>query len=170
MIYVSPLHLVRQEIERFQPQGVISIVDPKMENPNFSSDLRVLNLKFDDICFEPKSIYDRERYSPPTKKDVEEIFHFGAVTMKTGEKLLTHCFAGVSRSSAAAIIALSPHYGWRDAVRMVSEIELVYTAPKPHTETGSQWFLPNNLMIDHADDLLCLNGELRKLVEETFSY
>lgn len=170
MIYVSPLHLVQQEVQRFQPHGIISIVDPNIKNPDFSSSLKVLNLKFDDICFEPKSIYDKERYSPPTREIVEDIFHFGATTMKKGERLLTHCFAGVSRSSAAAIIALSPHYGWQESVKMVAEVKVNHTAPTPHTEIGSQWFMPNNLMIDYADDFLCLNGELRKLVAITFAY
>ena len=169
-IYVSPLNLVHQEVQRFQPHGVISIVDPGLDNPIFDPSVKVLNLRFHDICFEPRSIYDKERYTYPTREIVEEIFHFGAVTMKSGERLLTHCFAGVSRSSAAAIIALSPHYGWQEAVRMVAELKVNHTAPEPHTEIGSFWFMPNNLMIDYADDFLCLNGELRKLVATTFSY
>lgn len=169
-IYVSPLHLVRQEAQRFQPHGIISIVDPRTENPVFDPNVKVLNLKFHDVCFEPRSIYDKERYVHPTREIVEEIFNFGAVSMKKGERLLTHCFAGVSRSSAAAIIALSPQYGWQEAVRMVAEVKVNHTAPEPHTELGSRWFMPNNLMIDYADDFLCLNGELRKLVATTFSY
>lgn len=167
-IYVAPINRVLHEAQTFKPDAIISIVDPTMKNPNFPMKVPILNLNFDDICFEPVSFYDKERYSPPTRSHVEEIFHFGAFFYKKDTNLLTHCYAGISRSSAAAIIALCPHYGYKKAVEMVANIQ-VYQS-EGVSEAGSSWFMPNNLMIKYADDQLALNGELINLVETTFSY
>jgi hypothetical protein len=39
-----------------------------------------------------------------------------------------------------------------------------------HNETGADWFMPNNLMIEYADEILGLNRELVKFTEYTFRY
>lgn len=168
LVSITSINRFQIEFNHQNPDAVISIVDPLMSNPVISKDIPTLQMKFHDICFEPSSPYDKERYVTPTRADVDEIFHFGAFKYKKGTKLLTHCFAGISRSSAAAIIALCPHYGYETAVKMVSEVD-VYQSEGLY-EKGSFWFMPNNLMIRYADERLALDGALVKLVEETFAY
>ena len=166
-IYVSSLYDLKNSIEKYKPEAIISILDPNVERPIFNDSAKVLKMSFHDICFEPKSIYDKERYVVPTREDVDEILHFGALHYKKGTMLMTHCFAGVSRSSAAAIIALCPHYGYVEAVRMVADIDVVLSQDGA-TEKGSTWFMPNNLMIRYADERLALDGALVNLVNGTF--
>jgi predicted protein tyrosine phosphatase len=168
LISVVSLKRFQEEMELQNPDAVISIVNPTTDNPEVGKEIPTLKMKFHDICFEIKSYHGQERYTPPSRDHVDEIFHFGAFKYKKGTKLLTHCFAGISRSSAAAIIALCPHYGYVEAVRMVSEID-VYQSEGLY-EKGSLWFMPNNLMIQYADERLALDGALVRLVEETFAY
>jgi len=164
-VIITSLHRFEADFKLHNPDSVISIVNPEMEHPVVNNNVPTLKMKFHDICFE---IHNNDKYTLPSIEDVDEIFHFGAVKYKKDTRLLVHCFAGISRSSAAAIIALCPHYGYKDAVKMVAEVD-VYMS-KGLYEKGSSWFMPNNLMIKYADKRLCLDGDLIKLVNEVFSY
>jgi len=164
-VLVTSLHRFKIDFNLQDPDAVISIVDPEDNNPEVLKDIPVLKMKFHDICFE---LFNNEKYIIPTRENVDDIFHFGAFKYKKDTKLLVHCFAGISRSSAAAIIALCPHYGYENAVKMVADVD-VYMSEGLY-EKGSLWFMPNNLMIRYADERLVLDGALVKLVEETFAY
>jgi predicted protein tyrosine phosphatase len=168
MIFVTNCKNVLKDIKIFKPSALISITDPGINNPKHELDIPTLNLSFQDVCFEPQSDVDKLRYKPPTKLIVEDIFHFGAFSYKKNTLLMTHCMAGISRSSAAAIIALCPHYGYEDAVNIVADFD-VYQSEGLY-EKGSSWFIPNDLMIKYADEILCLNGSLQNLVYSRFCY
>lgn len=166
-VIISSLNKVYANFYSFKPEAIISIVDPYIENPEFNNKIPVLNLQFNDICFELESEYDKRKYSPPNRNHIDDILHFGAVTCNKNTRILTHCFAGISRSSAAAIIALCPLYGYLDAVDIVANADLTID---DKIFKGSEYFMPNNLMIKYADDRLCLNGDLCKLVDKKFIY
>lgn len=168
-VYITSMNRFFYEQNRIKPDSIISIVNPTISNPDIiDQNVPILKLKFHDICFEPKSFYDKERYTPPTMDHIDDIFNFGAAKYKKDTILMVHCFAGISRSSAAAIIALCPHYGYQEAVRMVADFD-VYQSDGIY-EKGSSWFMPNNLMIKYADERLALDGALVNLVEGTFAY
>jgi len=168
LVLITSLKRFQIEFNIYNPDAVISIVDPQMCNPILTKDVPNLQMNFHDICFEPFSSYDKEKYKRPTRDDVDEIFHFGATRYKKGTKLLTHCYAGISRSSAAAIIALCPHYGYRDAVKIISDIDVFQS--EDLYKKGKSHFMPNNLMIKYADERLALDGDLISMVENTFEY
>jgi predicted protein tyrosine phosphatase len=146
------------------PDYTISIVDPNVDNPFVRSDDKLL-FKFHDICFEPQSEIDKSRYIPPTRKDVLDIINFGKENFNTNSVLLCHCMAGISRSSAAALISIIPLYGVNEAIETIKRLEL-----SNYEFLQKKCFYPNNLMIRHADQILSLDGRLESLVEKTFEY
>ena len=93
---------------------VISIVDDNKENipPTLRPTLR---LRFDDVNpnnanSSPEDIKARFGYIAATRADIEKIVDF-AVAMPAESRLLVHCEMGISRSAAAAIIAIMARYG-----------------------------------------------------------
>ena len=163
-VLITPRSIAEASANRIKPTAIISICDmaaPELEFLGHSCP--ILRMKFDDICFELKSKGDIERYSPPSRQLVRSILQFGRDNITDDSKLLSHCYAGISRSSAAAIIATTPLLGFRYAVKMVAELNV-------QNETGANWFMPNNLMIEYADESLGLNRRLVKFTEDTFRY
>lgn len=113
---------------------------------------RVLELDFDDID-EPR-IIDHGSYGkqyPPTKKHIQHLIKF-IKGIGAPAKLLFHCHAGISRSTAAALVAICINH---------------------KTGTPEQWMemlltirpgaCPNSLMLKYADELMGLDGELKKV-------
>lgn len=144
---------------------IISIVDPNLDNP-FPQSKNNLLFRFHDICFEPQSEVDKLRYISPTKKDISDIINFGKENFNNKSVLLSHCMAGISRSSAAALISIIPLYGVNESVKIIKELE----SSNYNDFLQKKYFYPNNLMIKYADQVLGLDGKLEKLVEETFDY
>jgi predicted protein tyrosine phosphatase len=163
-ILITPRASAEAAANRIKPTAIISVVDivaPELEFAHHTCP--ILRMRFDDICFEPKSKEDIERYSPPTREIVNSILSFGKNNINDESILLSHCYAGISRSSAAAIIAITPLLGFRYAVKMVAELSV-------NGKTGADWFFPNNLMIEYADEILGLDKRLVKFTEDTFNY
>jgi predicted protein tyrosine phosphatase len=125
---------------------VISILDPIWPDPDefarWSEHRRVL-WRFDDV------VEVGNGYAAPKRTDVETILAFGtALAEESATRLLVHCHAGVSRSTATAVILMAQHNPGREA-----EIfdELVRLRPR-------SW--PNALMLQLADALLRRDGAL----------
>lgn len=91
----------------------------------------------------------------PERKDIDEIIaHVKEKDLLNPEKkVLVHCFAGISRSTATAISLLVMR-GWK----IDSAINHIHIQ-RPH-----MW--PNELVLKHFDDALDLKGELTKAVEK----
>lgn len=90
----------------------------------------------------------------PTVELVQEIIDFGKSLDKDTTRLLVHCYAGVSRSTAAALVILYMMYkrDIRQAMLKLKEI-------RPRAA-------PNTLICSIADSLLkTKNGELLKAAE-----
>ena len=84
----------------------------------------------------------------PTKAEVEKILAFGKA-LPADARLLVHCFAGVSRSTAAALAIMVQHHGLDkidDCINMLVE-------QRPQA-------CPNPVITRYADDLLEANGKL----------
>lgn len=169
-IFITSRHLVKLKIPEFKPTEIISIVDPEDDYLEFNlpKETSALQMKFQDLCFEPTSEYDIARYLPPTKSMIKTIIKYGEHNIREDSRLLVHCFAGISRSSAAAIIAMIPLLGPEEAVKRVMAFEVHQS--DDIFEPGYSWFLPNNLMIKYADEELGLAGRLVKLTENSFNY
>jgi predicted protein tyrosine phosphatase len=134
---------------------VLSIVDPGWPElePLRSFGLgRRLKLNFHDV------IEPAPEWIAPERCDVELLLAFGRNMNEMAREtdaeaiethLLVHCHAGVSRSTAAAILILAQHYPDRSAHDVVGQV--IRARPRA-------W--PNLRMIEMGDALLGRDGEL----------
>ncbi len=128
----------------------ISIGDPSEMPPAGLLDVpRRIRLVFHDVD------HDTPLELAPTEGDVRRIVNFARGISGADGQLLVHCSAGVSRSTAAAVIVLavwlSPG-GERDAVQEVFRIA-------PHA-------MPNRRMVGFADEILERKGALLRALTE----
>ena len=93
--------------------------------------------------------------SGPTEADVAQLISFARAVMKRTGRLLIHCQAGISRSSAAALIVHAIALGAGHEAEAVSRV----MAQRPIAR-------PNRRMIAIADRLLDLDGKLIAAVDD----
>lgn len=169
-VIISSLTMAKYHADIFKPTAIISIVCPTDDFPAFDNhkNVPIFAAKFDDICFEVKSDHDIARYLPPTIDLVLDILKFGEDHLNDDSRLISHCYAGISRSSAAAIIAMIPLLGINDAVHTVANLQIKLS--DSIIKSGKEWLMPNNLMIEYADKVLNLGGELVQLTDRSFDY
>jgi predicted protein tyrosine phosphatase len=91
---------------------------------------------------------------PPTKEHVSQGLAF-ARSLPSEAKLLVHCYAGVSRSTAMAYAILCQTFPKR------SEIDLLRRLAPTR-----KLFIPNGLILIYADELLQRYGRMVEAVEE----
>lgn len=147
MIWVCGVHEVYDVAEKVGPSHIVSLLAPEDHFPEFPQHHH-LKLGLDDIA-EPI-----EGFLPPSKQAVIELIEFLRSWDKAKAPLISHCWAGISRSTATALIAA-----------MLNSDE---------TEEAIAWRLreasptasPNRLIISYADEILGLNGRLMNAVED----
>ena len=125
---------------------VLSILGPNSPDPPelaaFARHRRLI-LRFHDV------IEPQPNQIAPTREDVERLLVFGRQVSETPEAhLLVHCRAGVSRSTAAALILLQVHPEWPASAALHA-----VAAIQPRA-----W--PNLLILEFGDALLGRNGEI----------
>lgn len=100
-VALSGLAGVRNALRDFQPVKLVSLLDAPLmpETPDIIQRPNHLKLELNDIS-EPT-----EGLILPTEEHVEQLLAFGERWPPT-DRLLIHCWAGVSRSSAALLILL----------------------------------------------------------------
>ncbi len=137
-----------RELAEFEGRGVthvLSILDPDWPDPEdfsrYTPHRRTL-LRFHDVV-EPNPAYPET----PDHKQVEALLRFGEETRTdAAEHVLIHCHAGVSRSTASAVILMSQFNAGKEieAFRALHEI-------RPRC-----W--PNSWLIRLADEILDRRG------------
>ena len=127
---------------------VLSILDPEEPPPKsiaaFNAD-RWLDLRFHDVIEpDPGFVLVKARH-------VEQLLEFGGEAMASGPgaHLLIHCHAGVSRSTAAAILCLIQAYPSRSAYQALGDVVCI----RP-----GAW--PNLRVLELGDDALGRHGEI----------
>ncbi|HYN38991.1 MAG TPA: protein-tyrosine-phosphatase [Rhodospirillales bacterium] len=125
---------------------VVSILDPVWPDPaefdSWQAHRRVV-WRFDDV------VEANSGYSAPTRGDVEAIIALGLeLAAEPATHLLIHCHAGVSRSTATAVILMAQHNPGREA-----DVFAELTRVRPRS-----W--PNALMLKFADEQLGRSGAL----------
>ena len=125
---------------------VLSILGPNSPDPPelaaFARHRRLI-LRFHDV------IEPQPNQIAPTREDVERLLVFGRQVSETPEAhLLVHCRAGVSRSTAAALILLQVHPEWPASAALHA-----VAAIRPRA-----W--PNLLILEFGDALFGRNGEI----------
>lgn len=115
-----------------------------------------LMLRFHDIECEAPG------YTAPSREDIKQLIAY-AKALPEGFDLLVHCYAGISRSTAAAVgIACALGMAPADALQHIRSIR------EPTLKKGYM-VLPNRRIIGFFDEELGLNGELNRVVEEYYS-
>ncbi len=134
-------------------KNLVSIGDVGTKPPSAYHIARVrkMRIEFDDVS-EESSV--KHGYTLPSEQDVAAIIRF-AEGIKG--KALFHCVAGISRSSAAALIFMTmqlPKGSERAAAQFIKALK---------NDT-----CPNRKMIEHADKLLDRKGQMMWAVAEVF--
>ena len=149
VLIISPLSQVEAVLQARKPSHVLTLLGPEGSDP-VCNETRQLVLRFNDIT------YPMEGLIAPCAETVRAILDFGAEwkAAATGAPLLVHCFAGISRSTAAAYI-LACEFG---GPGREGDLARALRAASP-TAT------PNSLMIALADEMLERKGRMTTAIQ-----
>lgn len=149
MIYVSPLSAIPDAIREIKPSHLVSLLDPEtmIDTPQGILPTQHLRLGVNDIAEEIDDLV------PPGVEHVAELIGF-VQAWDQKSPLLVHCWAGISRSTAAAFIALCA----LNEGHPEDELARLVRACGSHAH-------PNRLMVRHADSLLKREGRMSAAVE-----
>ena len=122
---------------------IVSILDPCAPLPNPLRDVQVplLVLHFDDVT-------NAADEASPRRRQIEELIAFDAAAHE-GDRLVVHCTAGISRSTAALAVLLAARHPQLD-----DEIFAAIRELRPMA-----W--PNALVVSLGDELLQRRGALK---------
>jgi predicted protein tyrosine phosphatase len=129
------------------PSHVLSLLSPDAQAPDIQS-ANHLKLRFNDI------VAPQQGLALPSPADIETLIEF-AQSWHGPAPLLAHCWAGISRSTAAAFIIACLHHA-PGAERELARL-LRRAAPEA---------TPNRLMIALADDILRRDGQMIQAIAE----
>lgn len=149
MIIVSPLSQVENVIADHGPSHLVSLLDPAsmIETPRGIHSDNHLKLGINDIA-----VHDPELVTPG-EEHVEQLIDFVRGWQRDAP-ILIHCWAGISRSSASALITGCVVNGPGCELELVTKLRQTSSMARP-----------NNLLIAHADRLLNLGGKLVHAVD-----
>lgn len=149
MIYICSLAEVLQHASTLRPTHVVSLLgdDPFPDTPAWIEAKRHLRIRVHDIGGPADGLIH------PGPEHVEQLIRFGEEWARSGPVLI-HCYAGISRSTAAALTLCVQHNPGRER-----EAAWLLRRRAPHAQ-------PNRLMIGLADEMLGCRGRLRAAVEE----
>ena len=141
-IIVCPLHDVDAIVQLRRPTHIIRLLSPKAEQTLCASpDAQVLDLRFHDIA-EP-----RDTLAAPEEKHIRDLLGFAK---PAGDgPLLVHCWAGVSRSTAAAFIIACQRSAPGNEDNIAQELR-----------NRAPYATPNPLIISLADAMLDRGGRM----------
>lgn len=149
MIIVGPLSKVQPLIDGHGVKHVVTLLAPGTphEAPAGIADGRHLKLYFHDI------VQAMDGHTPPSAADAQRLIGF-LESWDMADPMLIHCWAGISRSTAAAFTALCMFRPRADE----EELALELRAASPSAT-------PNRLIVSLADEVLGRNGRMVKAIE-----
>jgi predicted protein tyrosine phosphatase len=149
-IYVAPLSLVEVTVADAGVSHLVTLIngDTPIPTPPGIGPERHLKLAMNDIC-EPQP-----GLVLPCVNHVDDLIRF-ALEWDRQAPLLIHCWAGISRSTAAAYIALCA------LNREGTEQELAWALRR-----ASPTAYPNRLLVALADETLARGGRMIAAVED----
>lgn len=148
-IIVCPLSALEASLSSSKAPWMISLSGPgKSPSRPHQITAGYLALEFNDISA------PRDGLIEPKRDHIEALLTFLS-RWNGNDTLLIHCWMGISRSTAAAAIALAALQPDRDMRQIATTLR-----------RNSPMATPNALMIALADDALQLNGRLRTAIAE----
>ena len=153
MIIVCPLSDLPKAIREDRPSAVVSLLSPHQMIPEIHTyaDGRHLRLEMEDVS------EIRRGEKGPAQEHVTKLLDFVSQWDRSAP-IIIHCWAGISRSTAAALItqcALRPDV---DEAELAAELGAV----APHAK-------PNPLLAQYADDILGRGGRLARAAESIWT-
>jgi len=145
-IFICPLAHAEECSTALQPQKVLGLLSPG-QNEAALNVPRVgrLELRFNDIVAPQLNLV------PPGKEDVRAILDFA----RDADSLLIYCFAGVSRSTAAAYSIACQTYSGHDEIDIARRLRQLLP-----------WATPNPLMVALADEILGRAGRMSAAIAQ----
>lgn len=141
---------------QFVPTHIISITDPDAEPLDFPAEMEVLRLAFYDLHtltgMIAKTLTARDRGDYPCVDHAEAALDFGR-SLPDGARVLIHCHAGVSRSTAAGFLLV--------AARMPGNEQAAFDLIKAIRPVAQ----PNRLLVLHGDRLLGAEKRMIRCVD-----
>lgn len=148
MIIVGPLNKVQSLIDEHGVAHVVTLLAPNTPHdaPQGIAPDRHLKLYFHDI------VEHMEGHVPPSANDAERLITF-LQEWDRQNPMLIHCWAGISRSTAAAYTALCMFRPNADEEELAFELR-----------NASLSATPNKLIVSLADEVLGRNGRMVKAI------
>ena len=148
-IVVTPLSALPDSIRRYRPSRVVTLLSPEhmIPTPEGFADEHHLKLPVNDIA----EAWAGE--APPGETHVQALLAFGRA-WTADAPIIVHCWAGVSRSMAAAYTILCDRMGPGHELAIAQEIR----SRAPHAD-------PNRLIVRLADEMLGRDGRMIEAVE-----
>jgi predicted protein tyrosine phosphatase len=149
MIIVCPLSAVQQLVHDHGVGDVVSLLGPDTAHRAFAGirQERHLKLTFHDI------VAPLEGFMAPQLRDAERLIGF-IDGWDRQAPMLIHCWAGISRSTAAAFTAMCMLGPGRDESEIAWELR-----------AASASATPNRLIVSHADAILGRGGRMVRAVD-----
>jgi predicted protein tyrosine phosphatase len=144
MIHVTPLSRLSEIVAETQARHLISLLSAtaSFERPAGLEDGDCLHITINDI------VEDQDGLVAPARHHVEALLDFARRWDRTGP-LVVHCYAGISRSTAAAYVIAAALQPERDEMDLALELR----ARSPSAT-------PNSRIVALADDLLRRDGRM----------
>jgi predicted protein tyrosine phosphatase len=157
-VHVCAKSQVHRTIKRHNATHLVSILDPGEHlfiTERINSIPRI-HLYFEDVLVETTEGYGNY----PKKEHIQRVLDF-TKDLLDDSIVVVHCFAGVSRSTAAALAILTQHhlnqgFGGEGSIKMAVR-QLLEVRPQAR---------PNTLIAKYSDDILGLNGMLFEASEK----
>jgi predicted protein tyrosine phosphatase len=146
-LLISSYALIADTIRRHRPSHMLTLMDDHVETPPSILPERHFRLRVHDIV-EPA-----EGAIVPARHHIEDMLAFARAWSREAP-FLVHCWAGISRSTAAAYILLCDIRGVGHEHAIARELRSL----APHAQ-------PNRLMVRHADQILGREGRMIEAIE-----
>lgn len=147
-LLISPFSAVEATVSRYRPSHLVSlVVEPQVQTPEAIRPECHLRLAIHDVTEASEGI------TCPEHSHISTLLGFTR-NWNRSSPILIHCWAGISRSTAAAYILLCDLHAAGDEHRLAQTLR--YYAP--HAQ-------PNPLMIRHADVILRRQGRMVSAIE-----
>ena len=146
-VIICPLRHLDDLVTLHQPSHVISILSASNECPKLDDQIQHLYLNFNDITV------PRDGYISPQEQHIHTLIDF-AQSWDRSAPMIVHCWAGVSRSTAAAFILLCAFSEKADEFSLAN-----------HLREKSPPATPNTRMVSLADNVLRREGRMSKAID-----
>lgn len=147
-ILISPFSAVEATVHRYRPSHLVSLmVEPHVHTPKSVRPECHLRISIHDVTEAAEGVVC------PGSSHISGLLGF-AKTWDRNAPILVHCWAGISRSTAAAYILLCDLHPAGEERRLADSLRFY----APHAQ-------PNRLMVQHADHLLARHGRMISAIE-----